>query len=100
MHPRRSWYCPQQSAQFENAPLGLDNGFPQHFSSSKIIFQKDLGAKTRSPEVNGYYTPERALEILLRGTGLSYSVTSKNVIAITRITPKTPAELNKETDIA
>ncbi|WP_321491462.1 TonB-dependent receptor [uncultured Desulfobacter sp.] len=49
-----------------------------------IMFSEQIVGKTMTRPVQGVYTPIRALEIMLEGTGLTFKSTSSRTVAVTK----------------
>lgn len=53
-----------------------------HQSDRQIVFTNDVAAGKRVMPLNGTYTPEQALQALLRGSGLSYRIGRDDTIVV------------------
>lgn len=51
-------------------------------TSLQLLYQSSLAEKRTSNPVSGHYTPQRALEILLSGSGIHYRFVDDNVVTL------------------
>lgn len=73
------------------APLGEAINALAQQSSVQIIFASDLGAGHNAPAVKGQFTPEEALQTLLKGSGLQVQAKDQRTfVIIAQAAPASP----------
>jgi outer membrane receptor protein involved in Fe transport len=70
---------------------GALNQFAQQ-SDRQIVFSNDVTSVRHAKAVHGNYRPNEALDMLLKGTGLSYKVGQDNTIVVSASTAAAPAK--------
>ncbi|MDD2137677.1 TonB-dependent siderophore receptor [Pseudomonas kurunegalensis] len=83
------------------APLGEAINALAQQSSVQVIFASDLGAGRNAPAVKGRFTPEQALQTLLKGSGLqvqakderTFVIVAQGAPASSPVTQSVPVEM-------
>ena len=61
----------------------------------QLLYSAKLAENLSAHAVNGQYTSNQALAVLLEGSGISYHYVDKNVITLEKSPQKAPEQLNK-----
>ncbi|WP_026604474.1 TonB-dependent siderophore receptor [Methylomonas sp. 11b] len=83
----------QQGSQRFNIPAQpLTDAINAFISSSdwQVGYPADLAKNCLSSNLNGYFTPQQALHILLQGTGLNYRMTGDNKATLEKVAVSEP----------
>lgn len=89
------------SVDLPAAPLGEAINALAQQSSVQVIFASDLGAGRNAPAVKGRFTPEEALQTLLKDSGLqvqakderTFVIVAQGAPASSLVTPSVPVEM-------
>lgn len=89
------------SVNLPAAPLGEAINALAQQSSVQVIFASDLGAGRNAPAVKGRFTPEEALQTLLKDSGLqvqakderTFVIVAQGAPASSLVTPSVPVEM-------
>lgn len=89
--------CAAVPALASSAPVALNmpeqslrdalNGLARQTGLQVIYTANDVGASMRAPRIEGTYTPEAALELLLKNSGLNYEFLNPRTVAVSLATP-------------
>ncbi len=63
-------------------------------TGTEIVFAPDAVEHKKAPAIKGEFARERAIALILSGTGLSYRVTAQGAFVVEPVTPVTAAPLN------
>lgn len=84
---------------FNIPALPLDNALTQLADQAgvRLLYSAELTGKLRSPALSGQYTPEQALKILLRGSGLNVHKTADDAFTLEQLVNAVEPQSNQAT---